>query len=169
MMLATVDELASYMQQKLLPDVAASAELALTIASDLVESHCRRSFAMVIDDELVMRWRPTIVLPSPPLVEISSVEVDGVATTYNIDESGRLWLNRSGDEVRIVYSHGFATVPGIVKGIVLRAATRFLANPQMQSSYNGPEGLTFSSDSGPRLLTGDEASALSRFVLHRMI
>jgi hypothetical protein len=41
----------------------------------------------------------------------------------------------------------------------------------MRTTYTGPDGLTFSAsaDLGPKILTGDEMTALRRFVLHKAI
>lgn len=170
MPLITVPDLQSYAQVTFPSGVPlTSATAAIAQASALVESHCKRRFTLVTDDALTLRWRPSIVLPDPPVVSIASLVVDGQAAEYDVDDSGRLWPRTTGTTIEVTYTHGFATIPDAVKLVVARVASRIMRNPDMRSTYTGPDGLNYSSpsDVGPRLLTGDEMTALRRYVLHK--
>lgn len=141
---------------------------AVTAAWSAVESHCRRRFAMVEDDVLSLRWRPSVFLPDPPVLTISSVLVDGVESHYARDEFGMLWPRTRGESIAITYSHGFETVPDVPRLVAVRLASRLFKNPMGRVSYSA-EGMDYSSpaDVSPRILTGDELSALVPYRLHR--
>lgn len=171
-MLITVQELETY-TQKSFASVEAQriATDAIASASSVVETHCRRQFALVSDDSITVRWRPSIVLPNPPVLSVASFTVDGDDCDYDVDLSGRYWPARTGDSITVTYTHGFENAPEAVKLVVRRLANRIIENPSMRTSYSGPDGLQYSSspDLSPRILTGDEMAALRRFVLHRAI
>lgn len=171
-MLITVPDLATYMQSSFAADKAMqSAEAAVAMASEQVETHCRRRFELVTDDVITLRWRPSIVLPDPPVVEITAFQVDGVDSEYDIDDSGRYWPANQGDQISVTYTHGFTAIPQPVRLVALRIASRIMRNPQMRSSYTGPDGLNYASpsDVGPRVLSTDEATLLRRWTLYRAI
>lgn len=163
----TVDDLARFLQQDL-TDYEAEAQDAVDQAVSTVEEHCKRRFAQVVDDERTMRWRARIILPDPPVGEISSVTVDGQAASYDIDLSGNLWLGRSGKQVTIVYTHGYETIPAAVRLVAVRLASRIFKNPMGRVSYSA-DGQSNSSavDVSPRILTGDEMATLRKFKLHQ--
>ncbi len=169
-MLITIDELQAYGQTTFPEGMPlAAAELAIALASDEVESHCKRRFALVSDETITIRWRPSIVLPHPPVITVASFQVDGVDADYDIDDSGRYWPRVSGDQITVTYTHGYDPIPGTVKLVVARLANRIVRNPQMRNSYTGPEALNYQtpSDVGPRILTGDEMASLRRYTLHK--
>jgi hypothetical protein len=170
--LITVEELETYTQKTFASEQSQLiAQDAIASASSVVETHCRRQFGLVSDDSISVRWRPSIVLPNPPVVSVWSFAVDGVASDYDIDLSGRYWPRATGDQITVVYTHGFDPVQETVKLVVRRLASRIVENPSLRTSYTGPDGLTYSSsaDLGPKILTGDEMAALRRFVLHKAI
>jgi hypothetical protein len=162
-------DLEAYAQVTFPEALEASVEDALARASAAVETHCRRRFTLVEDDAITLRWRPSIVLPDPPVIEISSFSVDGRSVGYDIDASGRLWPRSTGNTIGVTYTHGFAQVPEIAKLIACRIANRIMQNPSMRSTYTGPDGLNYATptDVGPRIMTGDEATALRHLVLHK--
>lgn len=157
-----ISDLEAFLQQDL-TDYTVEAQAACDQASAVVEDYCKRSFAEVEDDEITMRWRPSIVLPDPPVTTITSVEVDGEATEYEIDASGRLWPATKGDQITIVYTHGFATIPDTVRLVALRLASRIFKNPTGRVSYSVEgQSLQGATDVSPRILTGDEMTILNR-------
>lgn len=157
-----ISDLEAFLQQDL-TDYSVEAQAACDQASAVVEDYCKRSFAQVIDDEITLRWRPSIVLPNPPVTEISSVDVDGTAAEYDLDESGRLWPLTRGSQIVITYTHGFATIPETVKLVALRLAARIFKNPVGRVSYSvDGQSLQGASDVSPRILTGDEMATLNR-------
>lgn len=169
-MLISVEDLEAYAQVTFPEGVPlTSAEAAIAMASAQVEDHCKRSFALVEDDVITLRWRSRIVLPNPPVLEVASFLVDGRGVDYDVDDAGMLWPRATGTQISVTYTHGFAEIPQTVKLVVARVANRIMQNPQLRNTYTGPEGLTYSSpsDVGPRILTGDEMTALRRYALHR--
>lgn len=169
-MLIKVADLEAYGQSTFTTDAHVwTAEAAIIQASAAVEDHCKRQFALVSDDEITLRWRPSIVLPNPPVIAVSVFQVDGVDADYSIDDSGRYWPRATGDQIAVTYTHGYATVPETVRLVVARVSNRIVRNPQMRSTYTGPDGLNYASasDVGPRILTGDEVTALRRYSLHK--
>lgn len=161
-----VSDLEAYLQQDL-SDYSVEAEAAIGQATGVVESYCKRTFAQVVDDELTMRWRTSIVLPNPPVTEIASVLVDGAAASYEIDDSSRLWPLVRGSEIAITYTHGYATIPETVKLVAVRVAARIFKNPSMRVNYSVDNASYQSApDVAPRVLTGDEMAALRRYRLH---
>lgn len=157
-----ISDLEAFLQQDL-TNYPVEAQAACDQASAVVEDYCKRSFAQVEDDEITMRWRPSILLPDPPVTAITSVTVDGVASEYDIDASGRLWPATQGDQITIVYTHGFVTIPDTVRLVALRLASRIFKNPTGRVSYSvdgqSTQGAT---DVSPRILTGDEMTMLNR-------
>lgn len=157
-----ISDLEAFLQQDL-SDYQVEAQAACDQASAVVQDYCKRSFALVEDDVLTMRWRPSIVLPDPPVTQISSFEIDGEAAPYEIDESGRLWPMARGEEIVITYTHGFATIPETPRLVAIRLASRIFKNPTGKVSYSADtmnyQGV---SDVSPRILTGDEMATLNR-------
>lgn len=161
-----ISDLEAYLQQDL-TDYGTEAQAACDQATAVVEDHCKRSFAQVENDAITIRWRPAIVLPNPPVTEITSVEVDGVASDYDIDDSGRLWMRSSGDQIAIVYTHGYETIPDTVRLVALRLAARIFKNPVGRVSYSVDNAsMQMSQDVSPRVLTSDEMATLRRYRLH---
>ena len=160
-MIATSD-LEAFLQQDL-TDYSVEAQSACDQASAVVQDYCKRSFAQVVDDEITMRWRPSIVLPNPPVTAITSVDVDGAAADYEVDDWGRLWPSTRGDQITITYTHGFAVIPETPRLVAVRLAARIFKNPIGRVSYS-VEGQSTqgSSDVSPRILTGDEMATLNR-------
>lgn len=157
-----ISDLEAFLQQDL-TDYQVEAQAACDQATAVVEDYCKRSFAQVENDERTMRWRPSIVLPDPPVTEITSVTVDGQASEYDLDASGRLWPATVGDQITIVYTHGYATIPDTVRLVALRLASRIFKNPNGRVGYSvDGQSIQTAADVSPRILTGDEMATLNR-------
>lgn len=169
--LATVEELGYFLQQSL-AEYEAEAEQALALASAAVRNHCRRTFDYVEDDEITLPYRQRLFVPNPPIVSISSVQVDGVEVSYLRDASGAIYVADGTDDstVTIIYTHGLESIPDEVKLVTLRLASRIFKNPTGRVSYNA-DSLNYQGaiDVAPRILTGDEAMLLKRWRLHRLV
>lgn len=161
-----VADLESFLQQDL-TEYQGEANQAIDMAVSVVETYCRRSFARVVDDEITLRWRPSIVLPNPPVASITSVEVDGAAATYEVDDWGNIWPTTRGSEIVVTYTHGYANAPEAVRLVALRLAARVFKNPLGRVTFTA-DNMNYSGamDTSPRILTGDEMAALRRFRLH---
>lgn len=129
--LATVDELAGYMQVDpgALP---ASAATTLDMVSAIVRKEARNTFQR----RTTTLRRPVqdgyTTLPLRPVVSVLAVETeDGQAVDFQWDEwAERLYVQGGAwAPVSVTFTHGYAQVPGDVKAVVLTAAQRVLSNP----------------------------------------
>jgi hypothetical protein len=161
----STNDLGLYLQQ-ILDDYISEAQAACDLATAVVEAHCRRTFTQVVDDTLVTRWRPRIVFPSPPVTEVTSVKVDGVLTSCDYDASGNIWPSIQGNQIEIVYTHGFTEIPDAVRLVALRIAARIFKNPTGRVSYSvDSASYQMAQDVSPRIITGDEMVMLRRYRL----
>ena len=134
MALITLEELVAYIQQ----DVpAATGQLAIEGASDMVTSYCRQSFAVSTDTKLL----PTstggyvVKLPQGPVTDVATV-LNSRGQTLALTEdyywngvSAEIRLTRPDDVVTVTYTHGLDSVPAAVKLVCLSIASRTYANP----------------------------------------
>lgn len=163
---ATTTDLASWLQVASV--TSGPATLALNVASSTIRSFCGWS----ISQETVTETRDgtgakSLWLPTLRLTAVASVVADGRTLTPTVDYDwtsfGKLIRHgcwpRTPRSVALVYTHGYATVPDVVKGVCLSLAARAYNNPQ--------DAKSMSEDVGPfaRSLTytGDSPSSLSRF------
>lgn len=133
---ATAEELASYLHQDL---DTASAELALTIASEMFSKRARTWFAPSAATYTTTGTSAgSIELPLRPVISVTAVRVNGVPLAvdyslvrnkvYRLDGFGDPWASPP-DLVEIDYTHGLTSVPGDVKGAVLETAALLYMNP----------------------------------------
>lgn len=177
--LVSTADLATYLQQNL-EEYESEASNAVELASAAVRAYCRRSFTFVADDERVMRWRPRIILPDPPVVDIRSVKIADKDVHWHRDLKGHLIIQRTPGllvghanypypDVTVTYSHGYDTVPAVVAMVAVRIAARVFKNPMQRVTYN-TDTMNYASsvDVAPRILTGDEQLMLTPFRIHRV-
>lgn len=150
---ATSSEFAARVGLTLTADEITRADTLLGLASELIQDETGQTISLVSDDVLT---RPSdygdrIRLPQRPVVSVASVEIDGV--TIALDNAWYL----EGDEIvranwrqlsqrhffaqngvgwggplftlEVTYTHGWATVPSVVKGVCLEMVARVWANP----------------------------------------
>ncbi len=129
---------------------SAAATLALDIASSAIRSFCGWSISQETGVTGVLdgsgnRW---LWLPTLKLTAVTSVKVNGdpltVVTDFDWTSYGKLihrgcWP-RTARSVEVVYTHGYATVPDVVKGACLVAATLLYKNPEFVSSRSETMG-----------------------------
>lgn len=140
MAFATVAELALYLQRTFTPTQDAQGQLALDLATGLIQGHTRQRLERVVNDSVRLRdtyGGDTLTLPERPVISVASVTVDGTALVlddgYAWDGSdvlvrlGDWWAN--GKVIQVVYTHGFSPIPVDVKNVCLRAAARSFTNP----------------------------------------
>jgi hypothetical protein len=163
-------DLANYLQQNL-DDYGTEALYATELASAAVRAYCRRSLTYLVDDERVLRWRPELVLPDPPIVQITSVTVADTAVDWVRLANGTIAVNgTSEDDVTITYTHGFAELPAIIPMVAVRIAARVFKNPLQRVSYGADNvSYTTAADVAPRILTGDEQMMLKPYRLNRVL
>jgi hypothetical protein len=156
-LLATAEQLASVLQQDL---DRATAELALATASGKVRAYTRQRIDLVTGETIDLEgYVREVLLPQRPVVEdnshtltVTEVSSLGLALptlqAYRdyirigqrlIRTAGAGWDALVGypmgiwqPTVRVTYSHGYATIPDEIVGVVLDLASRI---------YNNPKGL----------------------------
>lgn len=146
--LATVAQLASYLQVTLADDDP-TGTLMLSIASGMVRDYLHQALDSVLADVVVLDPinGAYVVLPELPVTGFNQLELldeDGVTwnvadpTTYTVSTRlgmiagqpgcGVFWPSLPGTW-RVTYSHGFATLPDSLLGVVLGVAARACNSP----------------------------------------
>ena len=144
--LATPSQLGTFMQETIAADDP-SALLYLSIASGMVRDALQQQISAVADE--VILADPIdgsyVLLPELPISAVTLVETfDGTAwvtadpTTYAVSKRLGMIAGKPGygaswpsdpESWRVTYSHGFATVPDAIVGVVLGVAARAYASP----------------------------------------
>ena len=162
-------DLATYLQQDL-SEYESEAEYAVALGSAAVRAFCRRTLTLVEDDERTFRWRPEIVLPDPPVIQVSSVIIGDESVEWDRDSRGRLLVDGcSDDDVTVTYSHGYAVLPAEAVMVAVRVAARTFKNPMGRTGYS-VDGASYQypGEVAPRLLTDDEKLMLKPLRLYRV-
>jgi hypothetical protein len=164
------------------------ADTLLQLASGVIQKEAKQTISQVANDVLT---RPgstdeVIRLPERPVVSVASVTLNGVAmvldTDYVLISDMLVRLNSTvvsedqfyvlypddgwGDPTQtlvVTYTHGWATVPDVIRAVCLEQAVRAWVNPGnvVEESY-GPERVVYQPRSGTQgvapglLLTDDE-------------
>lgn len=162
--LATKADLALYMQtaEGALP---AGADLALSIASDLVREAARNDFQRATSTVILYPdeggW---VTLPGRPVVSVASVQADGEALSDIQRRRDKVYVGRRTKEATVTYTHGYAIVPGIARAVTLAAASRILTNPSdLRQQTVGGLNVTFATETVGAALSQKETDDLARF------
>jgi hypothetical protein len=146
--LATVADLATMLGRTFTATQEAQAQSLLDQASSIVRAYVRLdisqatttdTFTMRRADPLRHRSSGVVTLPQRPVDTVTTVKVDGVATTDWWLEGNELlvrawsWAQppaaHQPPQVQVTYTHGWDPVPGDIAAIVLQAANRVIVNP----------------------------------------
>lgn len=154
MALAAVADLEARLGRK----ITSSAEIVqanafLADASAKVSSYTRQNFALVTDDEVVLRPVGTLLrLPERPVVAVTSVTAIGCDGSPDFPLAGFCWdgsdlIDLDGwsssvinlpewwadgygaDSYRVIYDHGYAVIPAEVVAVVCGMVNRVLSSP----------------------------------------
>ena len=156
------------------------ANLALSVASSEIRSHCGWSISeetatLVLDGPGSRNlWLPTLKLTA-----VTSVKVNGdplaLDSQYDWTGYGKLihrgcWPSKP-RSVEVVFTHGYAEVPAVVKGVCLASAGRAYDNARAVRSKTdtaGPftESTTYAVTTGG--LTSDETKKLGPFMIEHL-
>jgi hypothetical protein len=152
--LATVAQLAAFIQEDIAPDDAGAA-LMLSVASGMVRDYLQQTITAVADDVLLTEPMSAAslvaLLPERPVTAVTLLETFDYTTglwtvadpaTYAVslrlgtisvrtDASYACWPSWPTDPEswRVTYSHGFAEVPDSLVGVVLGVAGRNYSSP----------------------------------------
>ena len=156
---ATHDDLAARLGLTLTSGMQTRADTLLELASDVIRNEVKQQIGLVADDEITIPGTTDerILLPERPVVSVASVVLNGhelgqgtdwylegdeiarVPASMTLGVGGLLdteyvfplgtgfgWEEQS---IVITYTHGYATVPALVKAIVLEMVVRVWVNP----------------------------------------
>lgn len=152
-------------------------DLLVQSASAIIRNHCRQTLTLVENDEVELRGTrlKRLVLPERPVIDVTSVMLDGNEVgDYRRVRDG-LWRDgRWGGKdslVEVTYSHGFAFhAPAMetFRAVCLQVAARAAANPQSFNSFTAAagDGIGFGGGgTGSQVLglTSAEKSILDRY------
>lgn len=174
---ATPAELASHLQVASVD--TASATLALNIATSAIRDHCGWDISetTVTGEEMDGTGTRNLWIETLRLTAVSSLEENGnlltAGTDFDWTRYGKIVRNgcwpRTARSVVITYTHGYATVPEVVKGVCLDIAGRKYNNPQSSKSGTrtaGPFTESFAYQDNPAgLLSADQVMTLGKFTL----
>jgi hypothetical protein len=148
-------------------------------ASDLIDSYCGRDFAQHTDVEETHdgTGRRTLRLDGYPVIGVTSVTIDGTATTdYTVRDAAGI-LSRTyqvwpvgQDNVVVVYSHGYASPPPAIVAVTEDMVVSALVHAAKNRTTKGANSLSmdgfsvsYSEVAGQMILTPEIVQALSRF------
>jgi hypothetical protein len=158
------------------PEDDAKLEQALRRASARFNGDAGHPIGLVEDDEhyASSSGGTLIHLPGHPITEVTLVELDGVAVTdYAIGRRTAMLQRRAGwpvglDNVRVIYSHGHAVIPGDVQDVVLDAAeAAYNMRAAIESLGTGSENVKFSNALAKGGVTELWADTVARYRLDR--
>ena len=131
----TVEDVEQFLQIEVTEAQADSVERAIEEATSAIQNYCRQTIALVEDDEITLDCAggTKLFLPELPVVEVSEVVEDLTelvqGTDYKLGQFGilhrvgRRW-STGVQNIEVIYSHGYETLPDDVIGVATRAAAR---------------------------------------------
>lgn len=185
MMLITTDQLEIRLGVSFTDTQLIQAEQAIEMESAVIAAYCNLvSLVRVEDDEISLRgsYSYELALPMGPVVDVTSVTVDGFpAVDFDVVRDVLIRTDISPEQyvpfrhpqtphwggtdalVEIVYTHGFASVPVAAQNACLANAARSMGNPSgvRRTSIDNYE-VDWGTDPGGGLSAG-QMQALKRF------
>lgn len=168
---ATAPELASYLGVTFTAEERSRADDLLEQASAAIQNYTGQRLEYVEDDEVTLyaQGEGRLFLPELPVVEVSSVEVDGTALTSTqfswetggaLSRGTTLWGSAATFppvDVVVTYSHGYETIPSDIRLACMQlAATGFRGTEGVSSESIGTYAVSYSDAEG----TDEEALKL---------
>ena len=186
---ATETELESYTGTSVATD---RATILLDTATAAIQAYTNQTLSQATTTAILPgTFAEKLVLPERPVTAISLVKIgdttitadtdyvwDGAHTLYRgtkvdgvLSVNGPDYLiNGWGDwggpgaQVSVTYTHGFATIPGVVKGVCLALAARTLGSPDgVNSESVGSYSVSYSRTGGAVSLLDEERALLDRY------
>lgn len=168
------------------------ATLLLDAATAAIQTYCRQSFTQATTTAVFPgTFAEKLELPERPVTAVTTViigdttlavdtdyvwdgqhtlyrgtKVDGVLSVNGPDYLINGWGDWGGPgaQVSVTYTHGFATIPGVVKGVCLALAARTLGSPDgVNSESVGSYSVSYSRTGGAVSLLDEERALLDRY------
>lgn len=133
MALITVEELEAFMGREFDASEEAQAEVVIDSVSEIIEGVTGVTFSLVTNEEIRAQadGYGIIEFNAKPITAVSVYDIDGtVALDYATwDGLSSVYGLQPNQVVDIVYSHGYAVVPGDIKAVAYGACSRVMFNP----------------------------------------
>jgi len=189
-----VADVAEFLQVDIPSEKAASAQSAIDAATAEIQNYCRQTLSLVESDEITLDGNGStrLLLPELPVVSVAAAVEDGetltVDTDYKLGQHGI--LHRIGrpwavgvQNVTVIYTHGYTTLPGTLVDICKRSAARAYQSglraeaqegvPGIQAESLGDHSVTYGAEAGGEamilgasaapILLKSEKQALNRY------
>ncbi|GAA3384494.1 mobile element protein [Streptomyces racemochromogenes] len=152
--------------------------VALSAASRRFRGAVRHPVSLVAAETIVLDGSGalSLLLPAAPVTDVASVTVDGQTLTAGTDYtwSADGYLHRMGcawpstlRSVTVVYSHGYADIPGDIQEVVIdQARAMYAILPGVQQQTVGAQSVTFGVQAATGV-TAQWAAAVERYQLNR--
>jgi hypothetical protein len=133
MSLITVEELEAFMGRTFDETEEVQAQALIDAVSDIIEAETGVSFTEVTNEEIRAQadGYGIIEFNAKPISAVAVYEVDGTVEIENAtwDHLSAVYGLQPNQVVDIVYSHGYATVPGDIKAVAYGVCSRIMFNP----------------------------------------
>lgn len=168
---ATTDDLGAFLAEVLTGARQTQAAVALEMATARIQGWTKRRLELVVDDVVTLDGTADteLTLPSWPVVEVTAIEIDGVAaagTSYK-RSGGTLFRDagwgRRGGTVDITYTHGYDPLPDDIRMVAVQLAVRIMQNPMgIRQEAIGTYSVTYGGDN-----PGDDDPLLKQLTRYR--
>ncbi len=151
------------------------AEAMLREASRRFRAAVRHPVHRVTDDEVTLDGNGSraLLLPAAPVIDVTSVEVDGDEVDVEWSTAGVLrrqsgrWPDRLG-AVKVVYNHGYDPVPGEIQEAVMGMARYLMAvTPGVSSMQVGGQTVSTSAANADETVMTPWETAVAAYRLNR--
>lgn len=161
--LASTADLQNYLQNPAIN--TAAADLALTLATALIQNQTRQHLFYVADDTVVLvGGQRRLFLPERPVIGTPVVTALAPSALYRYDPPDQLtygippgalaasFYSNAPDamrgvwplQVEVTYSHGYQTIPDDLRAVCLSVASRAVTNPQgLRGETLGPYAIQY--------------------------
>lgn len=133
MALITVEELEAFMGRTFTEAEELQAEALIQTVTDVIESETGVSFSLVEDEEIRAQadGYGMIEFSALPISELVVYPVDETDehTCYVWDHLATVYGLQPNEVVDIIYTHGYATIPGDIKAVAYGMTSRIMINP----------------------------------------
>lgn len=174
-LLAAATDLPTWLGYTDVTTVSDRTQLALEVATGWVQGYTGQRLVAVANEAAKIRNRRQVqelFLPERPVTSVTSVTVEGVVYSAATDWTlyGDSLLTSSGkgrwsfwpEFMTVTYSHGYASAPQDIRGVVLSAAARIVGNPGGNTSWT-VGGVSYAGGGSAGGFTPDEQSTLDRY------
>lgn len=149
----SLDDLADFLQLTI--SNPGPALRAIEGATAAIQNHCHQQLIVVANDVVTLRTRgqSLLILPEQPVTAVASIVENGVALVNDVDynwgsdgiverwNSAWRWGATSPGSVVVTYSHGYATIPQIIREVCIRSASRAYQSGLRAAALAGVPGV----------------------------